>query len=102
MSPIEMQRRIGIVIRRHRERLKFSQEGFADTAEIHRSHYGNIERGSRNSSLEYLLKISLALNVPLSELFAEALALDYATAVKEPNSPPRVGRPRGSRSRWRY
>lgn len=101
MSPGELQQRIGLVVRRHRERLKFSQEGFAAAAEIHRTHYGNIERGVQNVSMEYLLKISLALNIPLSGLFAQAETLDLPTAVLEPPSPPRIGRPPGRKSRWR-
>jgi transcriptional regulator with XRE-family HTH domain len=101
MSPRELQRRLGLVIRRHRERLKYSQEAFAGSADIHRTYYGNIERGTQNFSMEYLLKISLVLNIPLSTLFAEAETLDLPNAVREPHSPPRVGRPPGRKSRWR-
>lgn len=101
MTPRELQRRIGLVIRRHRERLKFSQEDFANSAEIHRTYYGNIERGTQNFSIEYLLKISRMLNVSMSTLFSEAETLDLPNAVKEPHSPPRVGRPPGRKSRWR-
>jgi DNA-binding XRE family transcriptional regulator len=97
MSPEELQLRIGLVVRRHRERLMFSQEGFAGVAEIYRTHYGNIERGKQNASMEYLLKIAVALNIPLSKLFEEAETLDLDRAVREPPSPPRVGRPPGRR-----
>ncbi|HSS06334.1 MAG TPA: helix-turn-helix transcriptional regulator [Rhodanobacteraceae bacterium] len=101
MTPRELQRRLGLVVRRHRERLKYSQEAFAGAADIHRTYYGNIERGTQNFSMEYLLKISLILNVPLSKLFEEAETLDLPSAVREPHSPPRVGRPPGRKSRWR-
>ena len=101
MSPRELQRRLGLVIRRHRERLKYSQEAFAGAADIHRTYYGNIERGTQNFSMEYLLKISLVLNIPLSTLFSEAETLDLPNAVREPHSPPRVGRPPRRKSRWR-
>ncbi|HEX5123857.1 MAG TPA: helix-turn-helix transcriptional regulator [Rhodanobacteraceae bacterium] len=84
MTPRELQRRIGIVIRRHREKLKYSQEDFANAAEIHRSYYGNIERGTQNFSMSYLLKISLILNVSIGTLFHEAETLDLPSAVKEP------------------
>ncbi len=101
MSPEELQQRLGLVIRRHRERLKHSQEGFAGVADIHRTYYGNIERGTQNYSIDYLLRISRALNVPLSALFHEAETLDLPNAVREPHSPPRIGRPPGRKSRWR-
>ena len=101
MSPRELQRRLGLVIRRHRERLKYSQEAFAGAADIHRTYYGNIERGTQNFSMEYLLKISLVLNIPLSTLFSEAETLDLPNAVREPHSLPRLERPPGRKSRWR-
>ena len=101
MSPEELQQRLGLVIRRHRERLKYSQEGFAGAADIHRTYYGNIERGTQNYSIDYLLRVSRALSVPLSTLFSEAEALDLPNAVREPHAPPRIGRPPGRKSRWR-
>ncbi|HJT97299.1 MAG TPA: helix-turn-helix transcriptional regulator [Rhodanobacteraceae bacterium] len=101
MSPEDLQQRLGLVVRRHRERQKHSQEGFAGMADIHRSYYGNIERGTQNYSLDYLLRISRALDVPLSTLFREAEELDLPAAVREPHSPPRIGRPKGRKSRWR-
>jgi transcriptional regulator with XRE-family HTH domain len=101
MSPGELHQRLGLVIRRHRERLKYSQEAFAGAADIHRTYYGNIERGTQNISMEYLLKIARVLNVPISTLFLEAETLDLPNAVREPHSPPRVGRPPGRKSRWR-
>ena len=102
MTPRELQRRVGIAIRRRRERLKFSQEDFANAADIHRSYYSNIERGTQNFSLTYLLKISRMLNVSLSTLFEEAENVDLPNAVREPHKPPRVGRPKGRKSGWRF
>jgi transcriptional regulator with XRE-family HTH domain len=101
MSPHELQQRLGLVIRRHRENLKYTQEDFAGAADIHRTYYSNIERGVQNFSLGYLLKVALVLDVPISVLFREAETLDWPNAVREPHSPPRVGRPRGRKSRWR-
>ena len=101
MSPGELQQRLGLVIRRRREKLKYSQEEFAAAAEVHRTYYGNIERGTQNYSIDYLLRISKALDVTLSTLLLEAETLDLPNAVREPHSPPRVGRPPGRKSRWR-
>ena len=102
MTPRELQRRVGLAIRHRRERLKYSQEDFANAADIHRSYYSSIERGTQNFSLTYLLKIARMLNVPLSTLFSEAETLDMPNAVSEPHRPPRVGRPRGRKSGWRF
>ncbi|GAA0705348.1 helix-turn-helix transcriptional regulator [Dokdonella soli] len=99
MSPEALQIRLGYVIRRHREALKFSQEGFADMIGVHRTYYGSIERGKQNPTLWNLQRIALGLRVMLSSLVAEAEHLDLERAVREPPSPPRRGRPPGRRSR---
>ena len=99
MSPEAMQLRLGYVIRRHRERLKHSQESFADLVGVHRTYYGNIERSKQNPTLWNLQRIASGLHINLSQLIGEAETLDLERAVHEPPSPPRVGRPRGSRSR---
>ncbi|WP_380020316.1 helix-turn-helix domain-containing protein [Dokdonella ginsengisoli] len=91
--------RLGYVVRRHRERLQFSQEGFADHIGVHRTYYGNIERSKQNPTLWNLQRIALGLRISLSDLLAEAEALDLERAVREPPAPPRRGRPPGSKSR---
>jgi transcriptional regulator with XRE-family HTH domain len=99
MSPEALLIRLGYVVRRHRERLQFSQEGFADHIGVHRTYYGNIERSKQNPTLWNLQRIALGLRMPLSDLLAEAETLDLDRAVREPPAPPRRGRPPGSKSR---
>ncbi|HEY0231007.1 MAG TPA: helix-turn-helix transcriptional regulator [Dokdonella sp.] len=99
MSPEALLLRLGYVIRRHRERLQFSQEGFADVIGVHRTYYGNIERSKQNPTLWNLQRIASGLHVALSVLLAEAEALDLDRAVREPPMPPRRGRPPGKKSR---
>lgn len=60
---------IGARIRKIRENRQFSQEAFADEANISRSHYGCIERGQFSVSLPKLIDIAIALNIEISELF---------------------------------
>jgi transcriptional regulator with XRE-family HTH domain len=96
MSPEALQIRLGHVIRRHRERLKHSQESFAELVGIHRTYYGNIERSKQNPTLWNLQRIAIGLQLALSQLIAEAEALDLERAVREPHVPPRRGRPRGT------
>ena len=66
---------IGARIRKARENLKFSQEAFADKAEISRSHYGCIERGQFAVSLPKFIDIALALNIEIGELFPSLFEL---------------------------
>ncbi len=67
-----LQRRIGASIRRRREALGFSQEGFAAAIGMHRTYYSAIERGEKNLSLSTLQRLCLGLKTKAWELFQEA------------------------------
>ena len=55
------------------ERLKqnLSQEKLALEAEIDRTYMNDIEKGTRNVSLNIAYKLSKALNIPLSNLLTD-------------------------------
>ena len=59
---------IGKKIRELRIKAGLTQEAFADRAEIHRSHMGEIERGEVDISLSALLKVAQGLGVTVSHL----------------------------------
>lgn len=48
-----------------------SQEKFADMCDLHRTYISDIELGKRNVSLENIEKMSVALNLKISQLFEE-------------------------------
>lgn len=60
---------VGSEIRRLRSEQKLSQEAFADVCGLDRTYVGGVERGERNVSLVNLIRISIALKIPLSTLF---------------------------------
>jgi len=60
---------VGNKIRNHREKLRFSQEAFADHISFDRSNYGAIERGERNISIQTLAKIAVGLKTEIKDLF---------------------------------
>lgn len=66
------QKRICGAIRRYRERLGFTQEGFADEAGIHRAYYSRLERGQHNISIGTLEKICATLKVRLLDIVRDA------------------------------
>ncbi len=81
MNPLEMQVTLGQVVRAKRSQLGYSQEAFADRVGLHRTYIGSFERGERNLSLQNLVRIANALDLPLSSLLAEAEAVLRMTKV---------------------
>ena len=101
MEANQILRRLGLVIRRHRERMKLTQEAFADEYGINRTYYSAIERGTQNLSILNLARIARALDLSLSKFLREAEALDLDIAAREVAKPLRRGRPPGRKSSWR-
>lgn len=60
---------LGQRIRKIREEHGASQEGLAAAVGITRSYYGEIERGQRNVSALYMMRIAATLKVEVGELF---------------------------------
>lgn len=46
----------------------FSQEELAESAGLHRTHIGSVERGERNVSIDNIERIAKALRVSCAEL----------------------------------
>ena len=61
--------KLGEKIRELRKSKGFSQESFADEAGLDRTYMGGIERGERNIATLNLIRIALALNIEVGELF---------------------------------
>lgn len=74
-------RKVGQTIRRLREEQGYSQETFAEYAEIERARYGHIERGTLNISLEVLYRLAAHLNVKPSVLL-ENVTVDDCMGVE--------------------
>ena len=60
---------VGLNIRKIREDKGLSQEKLAALADLHRTYIGQIERGEKNLGLRNLEKIAKALHVNITELF---------------------------------
>lgn len=61
----------GRAIRKIRLLNGISQEKFADMCNLHRTYISDVELGKRNVSLENIEKMSIALNLKMSQLFEE-------------------------------
>jgi len=66
---------LGQQIRRLREAKRISQEECAALAGLDRAYYGGIERGERNVAAENLIRIAVALEVEVGDLFPDRSAL---------------------------
>lgn len=69
---------LGAAMRELRRERGIAQEALALSAGLNRGYYGDVERGERNVSLGNILKITRALDVRPSELFARAETIDRA------------------------
>lgn len=66
-----IKKEFGLAVRYYREKLRISQEEFADRCGLHRTYISDIERGNRNVSLENIEAITNGLNITLVELFTQ-------------------------------
>lgn len=67
-----LRKRLGRAVRRLRTTANYSQEGFADVVEVHRTYMGAVERGEVNISLDNIEKIARSLGMTAGELLLEA------------------------------
>ncbi|MCW6036718.1 helix-turn-helix transcriptional regulator [Spirulina subsalsa FACHB-351] len=70
MSKKDIKKRFGLAIKHRRQELELSQEELAFRSGLHRTYISDIERGFRNPSLENIQKLAFALNISMSDLFA--------------------------------
>ncbi len=59
----DINKEVGLNIRKIRQKHGFSQEKLAGLADVHRAYIGQIERGEKNIGLINLEKIAKALEV---------------------------------------
>ena len=60
---MDIRTRLGLNVRRLRTAKGWSQEAFADEANIHRTYVSDIERGSRNPTITVVEKLAKPLGV---------------------------------------
>ncbi len=75
----------GETVKNRRSALGISQETLAERANLHRTYISDIERGTRNVSLENITRIAVALETSVHILFPQPTAVD-ASAVAAPSS----------------
>jgi CheY-like chemotaxis protein len=74
VQSIDLKKAFGGTVRVWRTRLGLSQEELGGRAGLHRTYVSDIERGSRNVSLESMEKLADALHVSVGTLFSDPAA----------------------------
>lgn len=73
---MKIQTKFGTAIKELRSKKGVSQERLALDAEIDRTYIGDIEKGTRNVSLEIIEKLCNYFQMPISELFKKIESYD--------------------------
>jgi transcriptional regulator with XRE-family HTH domain len=68
---MDVRARVGINVRRSRERAGLSQEALAHVADLDRTYVSGIERGHRNPTVAVLERLAIALDVRMADLVAD-------------------------------
>lgn len=68
---MDIRRRVGLNMKKHREDRGWSQEELAFECGLHRTYISGVERGVRNPTVVVLQKIAKALKVPAAVLLEE-------------------------------
>lgn len=63
--------KFGEIVRKKRQEISLSQEGFAELVGVHRTYIGMIERAEKNITLLNIEKIAKAFKITIGELLAE-------------------------------
>ena len=80
----EINKRVGLKIKKVREKKGWSQEHLAFEADLHRAYIGHIERGEKNVGLRNLEKIARTLRVNIKELLQYRLLPPYWNKEGQP------------------
>jgi CheY-like chemotaxis protein/DNA-binding XRE family transcriptional regulator len=74
MQIIDFKKEFGAAVKHRRKSLGLSQETLAERANLHRTYVTDVERGTRNVTLESISKLARGLGVEMESLFASPAA----------------------------
>lgn len=66
---ININKKVGLIIRKYREEQGYTQLDFAEECQLSRAYYGRIERGEHSITLDTCEQICKTLGVSLKDLF---------------------------------
>ena len=69
MKQTNIKTQFGLTVKKIRTERNISQEKLAEMTGLHRTYISEVERGNRNLSLINIEKLSIALDLSISEFF---------------------------------
>lgn len=70
---------LGQRIKYYRKQKRLSQEKLSELSDLHPTYIGQLERGEKNASIESIYKISIGLQIPITQLLEK---LDEYTTME--------------------
>jgi len=70
LKVVDLQKQLGLRIRKLRIKKGYTQESFADALGLHRNFMGSVERGEQNLTLKSLRHIAQGLGTTMSKLLS--------------------------------
>jgi len=84
VAKIDTKKKFGTVVRDWRNQLGITQENLAERADLPRTCISDVERGTRNISLQSIAKLASALEISISALFPEDVKISRADGADHP------------------
>jgi len=84
METPDLKKEFGAAVKRERNRQGISQETLAERADLHRTYVTDVERGTRNLSLESIRRLAEALGTSIGALFAATA--DQGSSAVDPGA----------------
>ncbi len=85
MAKTDVKKIFGATVCDWRNQLGISQEELAERADLHRTYVSDIERGSRNVSLQNIVKLACALEISVATLFPQSELLGEKAGASQSN-----------------
>ena len=76
---------LGQRIKFYRKQKRLSQEKLSELSDLHPTYIGQLERGEKNASIESIYKISIGLQIPITQLLEKLDEYNMMELIEQNN-----------------